>query len=285
MTVIGYVAADVGDRDPEQVIELIAGAGYSAVDWTMEQFDPLESPASELVAVAEAARGAGLATPQLMVHQDYVTADTALWEERVSRTEYAIDAAAEAGIASVGVVTGPNRWVDGHSEIGRELDEAQAWRLATTALERALTRADSAGVTVSLEPCWGTAVDDAERTDRMLAALEHPRLGLTLDPSHFVLSRDDIAALPARWAQRIAHVHLKDAFGVPGEPGEDFCFLLPGEGRVPWDGFLDGLAQIGYDGPMCVEFEAFTLLDGPLRGDLPRAAALARELAGGLLAR
>lgn len=280
MTVVGYVAADVDHRRPDEIIDLLVGARYGAVDWTMEQFDPLVAPASELVAMCTAARDAGLATPQLMVHQDYVTLDPALWEERVRRTELAIDAAAAAGIGSIGVVTGPNRWVEGYTA----LDEAQSWQLATAALERALARAKRVGVTVALEPCWGTIVDNAERADRMIAALNDPDLGLTLDPSHFVLSGDDIAALPARWAERIAHVHLKDAFGVPGEPDEDFCFLLPGEGRVPWAELLPALTASGYDGPMCVEYESFTLLEGPLHGDLSRAAALARELADGLLA-
>ncbi len=283
MTVVGYVAADVGDRAPEEVVELVVGAGYDALDWTMEQYDPLTAGSSALAALAERARSAGLATPQLMVHQDYVTPDPALWEERVARTERAVDAAAEAQIASIGVVTGPNRWVEGYARIGRDVDEPRAWHLAVTALERVLAHAESAGVTVSLEPCWGTLAHDAFRTDRLLEVLDHPRLGVTLDPSHFVLSGDDIAALPERWADRLAHVHLKDAFGVAGTEGEDFCFLLPGEGRVPWPALFAGLSRIGYEGPMCVEYEAFALLDGALRGDLPRAAALAREFVGGLL--
>jgi sugar phosphate isomerase/epimerase len=153
MTVVGYVAADVGDRAPEEVVELVVGAGYDALDWTMEQYDPLTAGSSALAALAERARSAGLATPQLMVHQDYVTPDPALWEERVARTERAVDAAAEAQIASIGVVTGPNRWVEGYARIGRDVDEPRAWHLAVTALERVLAHAESAGVTVSLEPC------------------------------------------------------------------------------------------------------------------------------------
>lgn len=282
---VGYVTADVEGLGAEQLVELLARAGYDAVEWTMEQFDPLAAPAGELTRIAALARDAGLATPQLMVHQDYVTPDAAVWEERVARSERAVEAAAEAGIASVGVVTGPCRWVDGHAVVGAGgLSEGDAWTLALRALERVLMRAEAAGVTVALEPCWGTLASDRYRTEHALARLSSGALAITLDPSHFVMTGDDVAALVRDWAAQIAHVHLKDAFGRAGSEGEDFTFLLPGEGGVDWPGLLGALDAIGYAGAMCVEFESFTLRDGPLGGDVERGARLARELVAGLLA-
>jgi sugar phosphate isomerase/epimerase len=281
---IGYIAADVGWRDAHEVVELLVSAGYGAVDWTMEQFDPLTDDPADLRRIAEHARAAGLATPQLMVHQDYVTDDDAEWERRVVRSERAIDAAALAGIPSVGVVTGPNQWVGGHAVVGRELSSGQAWDLALGALERVVRRAEGSGVRVCLEPCWGTLACDRASAQRVLDRFGVADLGVTIDPSHFVMSGDDVPAMVRDWAERVAHVHLKDAFGRAGRLDEDFCFLLPGEGRVDWPGLLAALADVGYDGAACVEFESFVLLDGPLRGDLGRAAVLARELVGGLLA-
>lgn len=284
---VGYVAADVGGLTAEELVELLLRAGYDAVEWTMEQVDPLAGDgAAELARIAALARAAGLATPQLMVHQDYVTADAALWEERVTRSERAVEAAAAAGIASIGVVTGPCRWVDGHAVVGTaagELREGDAWTLALRALERVLARAEAAGVRVALEPCWGTLASDRHRTEHLLSRLASPALALTLDPSHFVMTGDDVPAMAHDWADLIAHVHLKDAFGKPGTDGVDFTFLLPGEGRVDWPGLLGALDAAGYAGALCVEFESFTLLEGPLHGDVERGARLARELVAGLL--
>lgn len=282
---IGYITADVGDLRAEQLIELLGRAGYDAIEWTMEQVEPLDGPA-ELVRIAGLARDAGLATPQLMVHQDYVTPDPTAWEERVARSEAAVEAAAAAGIASVGVLTGPSRWVDGYAVVGTgdgAVSERAAWTLALRALERVLTRAEAAGVRVALEPCWGTLASDRHRTEYLLARLDSPALALTLDPSHFVMTGDDVPAMAREWADKIAHVHLKDAFGRPGMDGEDFTFLLPGEGRVDWPGLLGALDASGYAGSMCVEFESFALLEGPLGGDVERGARLARELVAGLL--
>jgi sugar phosphate isomerase/epimerase len=278
---VGYVASDLGGMAPAEVVAMLSAAGYAAVDWTMDQFDPLTAPPSVLGELVATAHAAGLATPQLMVHQDYVVADPVRWEERVRRTELAVDACAEVGIRSIGVLTGPNRWEDGHARVGTDLDEAAAWELARRALERVLEHAEHSGVVIALEPCWGTLIADRARTQRLLSEIAAPALTINFDPSHFVLTGDDIPAAVRDWGDRIAHVHLKDAFGRPGREGEDFIFLLPGEGRVPWPDFLRALDDVGYAGPMCVENEAFLLLRGPLRGDIRRSAELARELVSG----
>lgn len=282
---IGYVAADIEDLTPEQLIETLAATGYGAVDWTMEQFDPLEEPDSVLVWLAERARAAGLATPQLMVHQDYVTPDPDEWERRVRRSERAVEAAAAAAIPSIGVVTGPNRWTDGWTPLDGPdgIGTERAWGLAQGALERVLRRAEAVGVMVALEPCWGTVTDDRATADRMLAALACPALGVTFDPSHFVMTGDDVGAMVDSWAERIVHVHLKDAFGRPGMPDEDFTFLLPGEGGVDWASLLGALDRAGYAGAMSVEFESFRLRDGALGGDVRRGADLARSLVSGVI--
>lgn len=291
---IGYVAADVGERGPGEIVALLAAAGYDAVDWTMEQYEPLRDPPGRLAELVRRADAGGLRVPQLTVHQDHVTLDAELWEQRVRRAECAILACAHAGIGSVGVLTGPNPWEPGALRVGRDIDETRAWDLALRALERVLRRGESAGVRVALEPCWGTLAHGRYRAEHALARLDCPALAVNFDPSHHVLCGDDVAAVARAWGGRIAHVHLKDAVGrcLPGGAGlggegavegEDFAFLLPGEGAVPWPALFDALREIGYTGAMSVENEAHRLLTGPLRGDLARCAGLARELVAGLL--
>jgi sugar phosphate isomerase/epimerase len=316
---IGYVAADMGGRSAGEIVELLAGAGYAAVDWTMEQYDPLHDSPERLAELAGAARAAGLLVPQLMVHQDHVTLDAELWEQRVRRAECAVLACAHAEIDTIGVLSGPSLWEPGAARVGVDLSEAHAWELALRALERVLDRAEEASVRVALEPCWGTLAHGRYRAEHLLAALDCAALAVNFDPSHHVLCGDDIPGAVRAWGGRIAHVHLKDAFGSSGPgaggygagtgspgmgspgmvgpgmvgpgagaggvEGEDFTFLLPGEGSVPWPALFDALDAIGYTGAMSVENEAHQLLAGPLRGDLARGAALARELVAGLLDR
>src|SRR5271166_2980190 len=116
---IGYIAADTRGMPPSDIASLLSAHDYAAVDWTMEQFDPLDNPASQLADLVSLAADHGLSVRQLMVHQDYVVDEPRVWEERIRRTELALEAAAQAGIPTVGVLTGPNRWETGHAEIGR----------------------------------------------------------------------------------------------------------------------------------------------------------------------
>ncbi len=275
---IGYVAAGMGGRSVEDVIELLVAAGYGAVDWTPAQYDPLTEPPRRLAEIVLRSHAAGLGTPQLLVHQDHVTRDPELWERRVRRSELAVRACAHAGIGSIGVLTGPCPWRRGAERIGRELSERDAWELAWRALERVLGCAEREGVRVALEPCRGTLARDRYRAEYALAALDCAALAVNLDPSHLALAGDDVPGAVYAWGGRIAHVHLKDVFGVPGRRGRDFTFLLPGQGAVPWPQLLEALDAMGYDGTLSVQDEA---RHGALR-DPRRRAALARELVGGL---
>lgn len=282
--VISYIAADVEGMEPRLLVEMLAEAGYSGVDWTMEQFDPLHDSPDVLRGLVDLAARFGLSCPQLMIHQDYVTSDAAGWEQRVRLTELAVEAAGAAGISTAGVVTGPNKWVPGWERPGESLSEEACWGLALDALDRVMVTADRVGVKLCLEPCWGTLASDRYRAEYAFGRLG-TELGVTIDPSHFVMTGDDVPAMIRSWAARVSHVHLKDAFGAPGMDGEDFCFLLPGEGRADWRGILSALDSIGYAGAMSVEFESFALRNGALDGDVAAGARLARRLVDGILGR
>jgi sugar phosphate isomerase/epimerase len=282
---VGYVAnAGFESEAPHAVASALAELGYDAIDWTLDHFDPLTQNADVLTGLVDVSAAAGLMTPQLMVHEDFVRTDTTAYEQAISRTERALEASAAAGIPTIGVVTGPNLWADGHAHVGTDVTEPEAWRLALCALERVLRRAETVGTRVSLEPCWGTLARDRYRAEYALSRLDCPALGVTLDPSHFVMSGDDLVGLVQAWGENILHVHLKDAFGREGVEGEDFVFLVPGSGVVPWKALFNQLEQAGYRGAMSVEFEAFNLLEGPLHGNPVAAARLSRELVTGLMA-
>ena len=248
---VGYEAWEA-----DAVVESLAAAGYDSVEWTPDHLGSLRQPASALAC-----------------QQDLVSRG----EEAVTLTLAAIDAAAEAGIGIVNVVAGPNLWEEGADA---DPEPGPAWDRVVAALERICARADSAGVRIGLEPCWGTIVPDAAAADRLLAEVP---VSVCFDPSHFVMTGDPIPELIRRWGERIVHFHLKDAFGRPGMEGEDFLFCLLGEGRVPWDETFGALEEIGYEGALSVEFEAYGYLERILGSDPERAARLAREQVAALI--
>ncbi len=253
---ISFIAAlDYEGMPAGQVRDSLLEAGYDSVEWTMAHVDELLSPASALAC-----------------QQDLVTGG----EAAVETTLRAVDAAAAAGIGIVNVLTGPNLWEDG--AVAREDEEA--WSIALGALERITAHGEQAGVKIGFEPCWGTLAHDAETAQRVLDAVP---VSVTFDPSHFVMSGDPIPELIERWGERIAHFHLKDAFGLPGMDGEDFIFCMLGEGRVPWPETFAALEKIGYAGPMSVEFEAYRYYEQVLGSDPASAARLARGQVAALL--
>ncbi|MCY4398580.1 MAG: sugar phosphate isomerase/epimerase [Gemmatimonadetes bacterium] len=107
----------------------------------------------------------------------------------------------------------------------------------------------------------------AERAVQALGG--HPAFGFNYDPSHLAYQGVDYVAFIRRFADRIAHVHMKDVwwserselagvFGGHTEFGDarrfwDFRSL--GRGRVDFEEIIRALNRAGYEGPLSVEWE------------------------------
>jgi len=281
---IGFIVDGDMTRWPaDKVIQVLAEAGAQSIDWGIAHFDPLADRPRVLLDLVARSQQAGMGVGQFVVAEDFVTLDPAAWQERVLRTKRAIDACAEAGIGSIDVITGPQRWNPDALEVGVDLSEFEAWGLAFRALESVLSHAANTSVKVSLEPVWGTLARSAYRADYALTKLQHPSLGLTVDPSHFVLTRDDMAGFIRRWHSIVTHVHLKDAAGQEGAQDRDFVFLMPGEGLVDWESFFHELSAAKYEGPLTVEFESKRLLKQVLHGSWAAAVKLSISVARALV--
>jgi len=100
------------------------------------------------------------------------------------------------------------------------------------------------------------------------AVRAHAAFGWNFDPSHLIWQGLDPAALLERFADRIVHVHVKDAavrldghrsiLGSHlafGDPGRGWDFRSPGRGDVDFESIIRSLNRIGYQGPLSVEWE------------------------------
>jgi inosose dehydratase len=107
--------------------------------------------------------------------------------------------------------------------------------------------------------------------------LEVSDVGLCLDTGHLLLGRGDPITAIREWADRINHVHLKDArldrleeIVAEAAPVEEiwrrkaFCAL--GDGDIDIEGVLASLADIGYSGWLVVEQD---VLPDPANPDEP----------------
>jgi len=99
---------------------------------------------------------------------------------------------------------------------------------------------------------------------RMFEAIPSSHFGLNYDPSHLVWMQMDYITPLKEFADRIFHVHAKDArvdqdrlndVGILANPLEYHTPKLPGLGDVDWSRFFAVLGDTGYRGPVCVEVE------------------------------
>ena len=128
---------------------------------------------------------------------------------------------------------------------------------------------ESEGVRFALEVHPTEIAYDFVTTRRALDAVgRRESFGINFDPSHFEHQFLDSAAFVEEFADRVYHVHVKDAkrrldgrrsilgshldFGAP-ERGWDF--VSPGHGDVDFEGLFRSLNRIGYDGPLSIEWE------------------------------
>ncbi len=92
--------------------------------------------------------------------------------------------------------------------------------------------------------------------------------GFNFDPSHLHWQGVDPVEFLRRFRDRIYHVHVKDAAvtlsgrsgilssHLPfGDPRRGWDFRSPGHGGIDWEAVIRALNEIGYDGPLSVEWE------------------------------
>jgi sugar phosphate isomerase/epimerase len=111
---------------------------------------------------------------------------------------------------------------------------------------------------------------DIASAERAIAAVDgHPAFGFNYDPSHLGYQGVDYVAFIRRFSDRIVHVHMKDAWwgrgdGTAGVFGghTDFGdarrywdFRSVGRGDVDFEEIIVALNDIGYQGPLSVEWE------------------------------
>ena len=128
---------------------------------------------------------------------------------------------------------------------------------------------DACDVKFALEVHPTEIAFDYYTTEKLFKIFEYrPTLGLNFDPSHLVWQGVDPCIFLRDFADRIYHVHMKDVkVKLDGKAGilgshidfgdtrRGWNFVSLGHGNVDFDGIIRELNQIGYHGPLSVEWE------------------------------
>lgn len=179
-------------------------------------------------------------------------------------------AAARFGVTQVNGFTGSPTWhllysfpPNDFSQIERGYQQvAEAWGPILDVFE-------SEGVRFGLEVHPTEIAYDFVTTRKLLDALDNREsFGINLDPSHFAHQFLDTAQFAREFGPRIYHVHVKDSKKRLdgrrsilashlsfGEEARGWDFVSPGHGDVDFEEFFRALNQIGYQGPLSIEWE------------------------------
>lgn len=125
------------------------------------------------------------------------------------------------------------------------------------------------GVKFALEVHPTEIAFDILTAKRALDAVERrPEFGFNFDPSHLIWQGIKPEKFIKVFPDRIYHAHIKDAAvtldgesGILGShlnfgsPGRGWDFRSPGRGDVDFEEIIRALNQIGYEGPLSVEWE------------------------------
>ncbi|UCH27998.1 MAG: sugar phosphate isomerase/epimerase [Trueperaceae bacterium] len=148
---------------------------------------------------------------------------------------------------------------------------------------------DEVGIKFALEVHPSEIAYDFWSTKRTLEAVDHrAAFGINFDPSHLYWQMVDPVAFTYEFGNRIYHMHVKESIRLLdgrngilgshlffGDHRRGWDFVSPGRGGVPFERVFRALNDIGYQGPLSVEWE-----DNGMNREqgAPEAAELVRRL-------
>lgn len=173
-------------------------------------------------------------------HPSFVEPDPADRRRRVEHTEAALETAAALGAPHVSIPPG------GPVPVGTSEQEATEQFLE--GLRTVAERAEAVGVDVLVEPEPELLIETSGEFLALMDRVDSPRVGCNFDAGHFFCVGEDPAELVEKLAPHTRHYHLED---VPADRTHEHTQL--GEGGMDVEGFLESVADSGYDGFVTVE--------------------------------
>lgn len=222
----------------EEALRDISGAGYEGFelfDGNLVQYAGLEDELRELMEelrleMVAVYSGANFIYPDIL-------------EEELGRIETAARLAASFGAEHL---------VVGGGAVRASGIRDEDYRLLGEGLERVVGLAGQIGLTASFHPHLGTCAESPEQIEK---AFQYTGISFCPDTAHLQAGGGDSADLIRTYGDRIRYMHLKD-YG-------DGDFLPLGRGELDFGGILGALEEVGYDGWIAVELDAY---DDPKEG-------------------
>lgn len=221
----------------EACIERAARAGITALEIAGE---PERLDADNIAPMLERSGMRCFGGVTLMMDgRSLVTPDSAKRKSSIRYVKDCVDLVSALGGVELSVVPGTVGQVvpEGHPD-----DE---WRFAVDSVSECVEYARPRGVKLAIEPINRFETYFINRADQALALAEAvgPDCGVCLDLFHMNIEEEDIQGALRRAAPRLTDVHVADNNR-----------MAPGMGTLDWGAIVGVLREVGYDGPLSIEF-------------------------------
>jgi sugar phosphate isomerase/epimerase len=275
---LGFVSAILPDLSLEEVVGFASEGGFACVElmcWPVGKaerryagvthIDVTGFEADQADQIRRMIESAGTRISGLGYYPNPLTPDAREASVYIEHLKQVIRAAELLGVGVVNTFIGRD-WT-------RSIDEN--WPLFKAVWPPLVEFAEEHSVRIGIENCpmfftgdeWPGGKNLAYAPAiwrRMFKEIPSGSFGLNYDPSHLVWQQIDYVQPLIEFADRLVHVHAKDArvdrarlndVGILATPLEYHTPKLPGLGDVDWGRFFSVLSDVGYDGPVCIEAE------------------------------
>jgi sugar phosphate isomerase/epimerase len=278
MMKLGFVSAILPDLSLDEVLTFAADTGFDCVElmcWPkgkaerryagVTHIDAHDFDADDAADVQALTAQTGVAISGLGYYPNPLVPDLDEAQVYVDHIKKVIKAAAllDVGVMNTFIGRDPTKSVD------------ENWPRFKEVWPPLIAYAEEQDVRIGIENCPMLFTDDEwpggknlahtpSIWRRMFEEIPSAHFGLNYDPSHLLWQQIDYVKPLWAFADRLVHVHAKDArvdqerldaVGVLATPLEFHTPKLPGLGDIDWGRFFSVLGDTGYDGPVCIEVE------------------------------
>ena len=252
---LGYITNGLAHHAPEDAIRLLHEIGYRAVGLTIDhnlcsprdshwrnQAEHLGNLCEQLSMTPVIETGARFLLDPMVKHKPTLVSETAVERSiRIDFLKHAVEVAVEVGANIVSIWSGiPDRI----------LNDEQISNFLTEGLQEIISYASSRKIKIAFEPEPGMAVATLSDYQTMQKRLDFSDsdFGLTIDIGH-LHCQDELPIITKLEIHKseIFNLHIEDMRRGVHE------HLMFGEGEIEFQPIINKLAEINYNGPLCVE--------------------------------
>jgi sugar phosphate isomerase/epimerase len=253
----------------DEALRTLHGHGWTAFEASTEHMVAIErdeTPEARVEEVRACLSELGLAMPQAhaLLKADVAHRDEQKRQKHVGRLARHIDIAAQLGVKVIVIHPGGRQMATTRAEWQRD------WTLNVQTFRQLGDLAGERGVRIGLENLMARYRAPYELLD-LIAAIDHPAIGVTFDTSHANVVGLDVAAAVGEFGPLLVATHISDNDGSGDQ------HRTPGNGQIDWPAVVEALRAVGYAGLFDLEIpgERHALL--ALRAEQSRLACQVAE--------